>query len=278
MDDIKVPLLSVGNRGGILLHLRGNVEGFTHAGSKLKYLRFVVGRHDLPFYYHDEIEVQRSFMDAFLKDDDRIGWSIEGKVPPVDLLLRKGDVGHNNPADEKRFTRRQEMKWPLARTEYTPFYLTPDHQLVTSRPVDQHTSKGTYKALGTLKSPQLVQFSTPPVEVEQETEITGHIVARLNVSMNPYLCNLTPTDIDLFLTLRHISPQGKEVFYTGTAGDNVPLCKGWLRLSDRKVNTEHYKHRPWSPQTTSRHRCCPGFLGKYIQSMLSSGQRTWFSS
>jgi len=36
MADIEVPLLSVGNWGGILLHLRGNVEGYTHAGSEFK--------------------------------------------------------------------------------------------------------------------------------------------------------------------------------------------------------------------------------------------------
>jgi putative CocE/NonD family hydrolase len=51
MADIQVPLLSVANWGGILLHLRGNIEGWTGAGSRLKYLRFITGRHDLPFYY-----------------------------------------------------------------------------------------------------------------------------------------------------------------------------------------------------------------------------------
>lgn len=49
MGDVKVPLLLVANWGGILLHLRGNVEGFVHAGSELKYLRFITGQHDLPF-------------------------------------------------------------------------------------------------------------------------------------------------------------------------------------------------------------------------------------
>ena len=245
MDDIKVPLLSVGNWGGILLHLRGNVEGFTHAGSKFKYLRFVAGRHDLPFYYHDEVEIQRSFMDAFLRGDDRLGWSVEGKMPPVDILLRKGDVGHNNPPGEKQFLRRKEMEWPIARTQYTQFYLTPDLQLVKNKPTDPYTNKVTYKALGTLKEPQLIQFSTPPVE--KELEITGHIVAHLNVSMNGDVGGSIPSDIDLFLTLRHISGEGEEVFYTGTAGDNVPLCKGWLRVSNRKVDAEHYKHRPWLP-------------------------------
>ncbi|KAI1630287.1 Alpha/Beta hydrolase protein [Exophiala viscosa] len=245
MDDIKVPVLSVGNWGGILLHLRGNVEGFTHAGSKFKYLRFCVGRHDLPFYYHEQVELQRSFLDAFLHGQDRVGWSTEGKVPKVGLVLRKGDVGHNHPEGEGTFPTRTENEWPIARTKYTPWYLTHECELMEKLPAYTSTSKLTYKALGTLKEPQLIQFTTPPVE--KETEITGHIVAHLNVSTSPYIGKSVPTDIDLFLTLRHISPAGKEVFYTGTAGDGVPLCKGWLRVSNRKADPTHYKHRPWLP-------------------------------
>ena len=49
LEDIEVPVLSVANWGGINLHLRGNAEGYTWAGSKFKYLRFITGRHDLPF-------------------------------------------------------------------------------------------------------------------------------------------------------------------------------------------------------------------------------------
>ena len=44
LADVKVPLLSVANWGGILLHLRGNVQGYLRAGSELKYLRFITGR------------------------------------------------------------------------------------------------------------------------------------------------------------------------------------------------------------------------------------------
>lgn len=44
LADIKVPLLSVANWGGILLHLRGNIQGYLHAGSDLKYLRVITGR------------------------------------------------------------------------------------------------------------------------------------------------------------------------------------------------------------------------------------------
>lgn len=243
MGDIEVPLLSVGNWGGILLHLRGNVEGYTHAGSKLKYLRMITGRHDLPFYYEEEVEVQRSFLDAFLKGEDRVGWSQPGKVPPVDIVLRKGDVGFNNAEAERAYERRMETEWPIARTQYTKFFLTPDLGLSRDMPVAQR--KIGYRALGTMKEPQLVQFATPAFQ--EETEVTGHVTARLNVSVTPDPDGPTPSDIDLFVTLRYLGPDGKEVFYTGTAGDPVPLTKGWLRASMRKVNEDHLKHRPWFP-------------------------------
>ncbi|KAJ5641786.1 hypothetical protein N7490_005786 [Penicillium lividum] len=243
MSDIKVPLLSVANWGGILLHLRGNVEGYTQAGSELKYLRFVTGRHDLPFYYSEEVELQRSFLDAFLKGEDRVGWST-GKAPKVDIVLRKGDVGFNNAEAEKQYTRRTEHEWPIARTQYTKYYLTSQRELLTHAPVERPV-KVSYEALGTLESPQLIQFTTPAFE--KETEITGHVVAHLNVSMSANPGGPTPQDIDLFITMRHISAAGKEVFYTGTAGDPVPLCKGWLRTSMRKVNKNHVRNRPYLP-------------------------------
>jgi hypothetical protein len=41
---IEVPLLSVANLGGILLHLRGNVVGYMEAGTKNKWLHFISGR------------------------------------------------------------------------------------------------------------------------------------------------------------------------------------------------------------------------------------------
>jgi len=54
-------------------------------------------------------------------------------------------------------------------------------------------------------------------------------------------------DIDLFLTLRYIAPDGKEVYYTGTAGDPIPLTKGWLRVSLRKIHAENPKNRSYLP-------------------------------
>ncbi|KAM3071817.1 hypothetical protein ACMFMG_009674 [Clarireedia jacksonii] len=245
LEDIEVPLLSVANWGGILLHLRGNVNGYAWAGSKLKYLRFITGRHDLPFYYKEEVDVQKSFLDAFLKDKDTVGWATPGKVAPVSVILRKGDVGFNNAEAEKAYERREESAWPLEGTKYTKFYLTPKKELSSESPSSQST-KLSYEALGNLQNPKLIQFTSAPFE--EDTEITGHVTARLNVSVTPDAESTDPEkDIDLFLTVRYLSPDGKEVYYTGTAGDPVPLTKGWLRVSLRKVATDHPRHQPYQP-------------------------------
>ncbi|KAK1503947.1 X-Pro dipeptidyl-peptidase C-terminal non-catalytic domain-containing protein [Colletotrichum tamarilloi] len=243
LEDIEVPVLSVANWGGILLHLRGNVQGYLGAGSQLKYLRFITGRHDLPFYYPEEVELQKSFLDAFLKGEDRVGWSTPGKVPPVTLTLRKGNVGFNDAEKEKAYPKREEAAWPIPRTDYTNFYLTPDLGLTTNGS-GQDSKTVSYKALGSLENPQVVSFTSAPFE--QETEITGHVTAHLNVSVTPDNSE-NETDIDLFVTLRHIDPSGQEVFYTGTAGDPVPLVKGWLRVSNRKVHDESPRHKSWLP-------------------------------
>ncbi|KAK4230154.1 cocaine esterase [Podospora fimiseda] len=246
MGDIEVPLLSVGNWGGILLHLRGNIQGYLHAGSEFKYLRMITGRHDLPFYYEDEVEIQRSFLDAFLKGEDRLGWATPGKVAPVSMVIRKGNAGHNEAEKERKmFPRREEQEWPIARTDYQRLYLNPDFSLTTTKPVMSKEQKTSYQALGTIEEPQAVTFKSEPFD--KEAEITGHIIAHLNVSVTPDRGGPTPCDIDLFLTLRHLDENNKEIFYTGTAGDPVPLTKGWLRMTLRKVNKEHPKHREWLP-------------------------------
>ena len=77
-----------------------------------------------------------------------------------------------------------------------------------------------------------------------------------------------PSEMDIFLTIRHYGVDGKEskcspclrfrvcgsqvlnrqtVFYTGTTGEPVPVVKGWLRLSLRKVNNRAAGHEDFLP-------------------------------
>lgn len=241
--DVKVPLLSVANWGGNSLHLRGNVYGFIHAGSEFKYLRTIVGRHDIPFFYDEAVELQKGWFDAWLKGDDKVGWTQKGKVAPVNLVLRKGNVGFNDPDAEALYASRDENEWPIARTQYTKFHLSVDGKLHENE--DARQGKVSYRAPSDIDNQQFVQFTSNPFE--DDVEITGHTVAHLNVSVAQDLNGPTPTDIDLFVTLRYIGPDGKEVYYSGTVGDPVPLAKGWLRVSLRQTNPEHPRHRDWLP-------------------------------
>jgi predicted acyl esterase len=188
--------------------------------------------------------MQRSFLDAFLKGVDPEGWST-GKPAKVGFKLRVGDVGFNNAEAEKAYPTRFEDAWPISDTKYTRYYLTPSGTLSTQAPSPTAEETLSYKALGDLKHPHLIKFTSAPFD--NETEFTGHLVAHLNVSVTPTSTAITPSDIDLFLTVRHLDATGKEILYTGTVGDPVPVTKGWLRCSLRKVTDTHPRHAEWRP-------------------------------
>ncbi|KAH7066482.1 Alpha/Beta hydrolase protein [Paraphoma chrysanthemicola] len=242
VENIEVPLLSVANWGGILLHLRGNVLGWMRASSQHKFLHFIVGRHDLPFYYNHSAELQRSFFDAFLKDNDHDGWK-SGKQPRVKLCLRRGDCGVDDPERELAFPSRAEADWPIPDTKYTKLFLGADNSLLNT-PSDTKTIVS-YDALNG-DSAQF-RFTT-----KTTLEITGHIVAHLTVSASSGNQGQSPTEIDLFITLRKLTKGGSEVFYTGTMGDAVPVVKGWQRVSLRKTDPTHPLHRSYLPYRNYR--------------------------
>jgi putative CocE/NonD family hydrolase len=82
-----------------------------------------------------------------------------------------------------------------------------------------------------------LSFVTPPLE--QDTEITGPLAAQLWVSS-------TTEDMDLFLTLRNIDPDGNDVLEVGQQGQPVPVAKGWLRVSHRELDPElSLPYRPY---------------------------------
>ncbi|KAM0793769.1 hypothetical protein ACM66B_001187 [Microbotryomycetes sp. NB124-2] len=241
LGDIEVPTLSVANLGGNTLHLRGNVVGYLEAGTKNKWLWLISGRHDLPFYLPHFVELQKSFLDCWLKDEDSRGWKKGPNVdvPAINMLVRKGNPGINSNEAEATFPFREEREWPLARTEYRKFYLNPDLSLSESPRETSETIK--LEALG---KGEPAQFK---VTFDKETEIAGHPLANLVVSVEKRPDGSAPKDVDVFVTLRHLDAQGKEIFYTGTAGDPVPLCKGWLRASLRKIDETSPRHRSWFP-------------------------------
>ena len=57
----------------------------------------------------------------------------------------------------------------------------------------------------------------------------------------------TSEDADLFATIRNIGPDGKDIWEAGQQGwDEVPVAKGWLRASHRKLDPERsLTYRPY---------------------------------
>ncbi|HXF67653.1 MAG TPA: CocE/NonD family hydrolase [Burkholderiales bacterium] len=241
-EKITVPLYSVGNWGGFALHLRGNTEGFMCAASRHKKLRIHTGTHFHPFHSEEGRMDQLRWFDYWLKGRDT-GIMDE---PPVKLEIRTG-------GSAKPYPFRFENEWPLARTQWTKLYLKidrgeplPDEMgvegvLVAAPP--KTAGRITYPASGTTRAGIAsasalatthgnlgrtgVSFETPPME--RDTEITGPIVLNLWVSS-------TTEDMDIFATLRNIGPDGKDVWEVGQHGQPVPLTKGWLRASHRKLD------------------------------------------
>jgi predicted acyl esterase len=215
---INIPLLSAANWGGQHLHLRGNVEGFVHAASEQKWLEFHGEEHWTHFYTDYGFDIQKRFFGRFLKDEDN-GWDRQPKI-----LMQVRHPG-------ERFVKRYEKEWPLARTQWTKYYLKPDDSTLQEKPLESSSSV-TYQSFS-----QGVTFMTPPLQ--KETEITGPMAAKLFVSSST-------GDADLFLVVRVFGPDLKEVTFQGTHDMHSPISLGWLRASHRKLDPERsLPYRPY---------------------------------
>jgi uncharacterized protein len=215
---IDVPILSAANWGGQGLHPRGNFEGWLAAGSKQKWLEVHGDTHFSHFYSSYGADLQRRFFGHFLKGEST-GWE---KQPKVALNIRR-------PGE--KFTLRAENEWPLARTQWTRFYLQPDDRSL-SREQPKAEAALPYQTTG-----DGLTFLTPPMT--QELEITGPVAAKLFVSSET-------SDADLFLVLRVFDPAGKEVVFVGSNDPRTPVGLGWLRASHRKLDPQRtLPYRPW---------------------------------
>jgi putative CocE/NonD family hydrolase len=241
-DNIKVPVYSVGNWGGFSMHLRGNTEGFMCAASRHKKLRIHTGTHFHPFHSEEGRLDQLRWFDHWLKGLDT-GILDE---PPVKLEIRSG-------GSTKAYPFRTEGEWPIARTQWTKMYLKVERAISSeaeasegelTKSAPEKEAKLTYPASGVTKAGVAsgsslatthgntgrtgVSFETAPMT--QDTEVTGPLVLKLWVSS-------TSEDMDIFVTIRNIGPDGKDVCEIGQHGQPVPcVTKGWLRASHRELD------------------------------------------
>jgi predicted acyl esterase len=220
---IEVPLFSAGNWGGAGLHLRGNIEGFLQAGSAYKQLRVHVGDHCSPFYTLEGRLEQKRFLDQWLKGIDT-GVTRE---PPIKLAVRHGG---------ERYEWRYEYEWPLARTQWTPYFLDAKRRALSTDPPPDESALEYDAGAG---ADGRVRFSTEPFR--EKTEFTGPIKLKLWVACEA-------GDADLMVSLRHLDEQGTEITYPAAVPPDIGAAYGWLRVSHRKLDPE--RSTPYRPYLT----------------------------
>jgi hypothetical protein len=217
LSKVTVPLLTCANWGGQGIHPRGNFNGFTQTPSKQKWLEVHGDSHWSLFSSGYGLALQKRFFDYFLKGIDN-GWD---ETPRVMLNVR-------HPGE--KFVLRSENEWPLARAQWTKFYLDPASKALSAKAVAKE-GKVEYEALG-----NGVTFWLPTRETE--TEITGPLAVKLFVSSST-------KDADLFLIVRVFDPQGQELTFMGSTDPNTPIANGWLRASHRRLDPQRSK--PYQP-------------------------------
>lgn len=214
-DKITYPLLCAANWGGPL-HCRGTIEGFLQARSEQKWLEIHGEGHWIHFYTDYGISLQKRFFNYFLKGEEN-GWD---KQPKVQVNVR-----HTN-----KFVMRHENEWPLARTQWTKYYLHGNGQLSLEPP--EKGEKLEFQAMG-----EGLTFISQPFD--NETEITGPAAAKL-------LLSSSTVDADVFLVLRLFTADMLEVTWQGTVDPHTPVDFGWLRASHRKLDLERSTfYRPY---------------------------------
>jgi hypothetical protein len=219
LEKITVPVLSATNWAHDL-HTRGGFEGYARVSSDLKWLEVHGLEHFTEFYTDYGVALQKRFFGHFLKGEDT-GWD---RQPPVHLNVRHVDGS---------FELRPEQEWPLARTRWAKLYLdTQGRTLAEELPAG--SASVDFEALG-----DGLTFTTEPFT--EETEITGPAAARLFASS-------TTTDADLFLTLRVLDPDGRDVTFVSALDPAGVVATGWLRASHRATDPERsLPYRPWHP-------------------------------
>ncbi len=218
VENIDVPTYVISCWSDHAVHTRGSLSAFMRLGTEQKWLE-VHGRNKwAQMYTAESTRRQLAFFDRFLKDipNEVDDW------PKVRLEVREGvDVGEE----------REEREWPLARTEYTPFYLDASTGSLSVDLVGE-SSAAAYDATSGHAA-----FSHTFAE---DTELTGYFKLKLWVEAEG------ADDMDLFAAVQKFDAVGALVnFYYITRFKFGHAAHGWLRVSHRELDPA--KSKPYQP-------------------------------
>lgn len=208
---IKKPMY-IGTPWGVRFYIFGTFEVFEKASTPAEQKKLIVyppGYPSRPYTdYHDETV---RWYDHWLKEKDN-GILEE---PPIKLFV----MGEN----KWRF----EKEWPLARTEWTKFYLHPQGKL-SAEPVQGNPAPDSFTQPAAYQDPTVfcLRYSTPPVT--EDMEVTGPMAVYLDASLDI-------DDTNWMVDLVDVAPDGTR----------QQLSCGYLKAKFRAV--DEAKSRPFQP-------------------------------
>lgn len=249
LSDVTVPLWAVAATTHLSnIHQLGGNAAYLHTPTTHKKLDLVEDWFQQA-YSAENVARHKAFFDHWLK-------GVENGVmdePPVRLQIRTGDGTSYL---------QEEQEWPIARTEYPRWYFdaTPSDwsgdawrsdflRLTTSAPSD--TREAGYSAQIQLAPPAPVGSPrVDPGSAGSDPHVTGLSFISEPLAEDAVLAEFgkvqlwvssTSEDIDLFISLRIVGDDDREIDFTGftTSGFPsriAPLTKGWLKVSHRRLD------------------------------------------
>lgn len=220
VEKINVPTYVIASWTDHGVHTRGSLSAFSRLGTDHKWLD-VHGRNKWAHMFNPESQRrQLAFFERFLKGtpNEVDGW------PKVRMEVREGiDIGQE----------RAEREWPLARTQYRPYYLDAETASLSAEPLGKASSVS-YDA--TAAEPQAIFSHT----FTEDTELTGYFKLKLWVEADG------ADDMDLFTAVQKIDQAGNIVnFYYITRFLFGHAAHGWLRVSHREL--DQARSKPYQP-------------------------------
>lgn len=221
---INIPALVCASFSDQELHTWDTFDAFTRIKSSQKWLYGHRRQKWGAFYGKPELELQKRFFDRFLKDDQA---AMNG-VPKVRLEV-----------NSDRFTYKVVTadNWPLPSTDYKELYLDAE----TAKLTQALPSKAAVTTVSPLPIGDNGNRAIFDFAFDEERDIIGHMALKLYVEV------VDAEDIDLFVGVEKLDKQGNEVYFFSASGGNAngPVTRGWLRLSNRCLDTNRSTN--WRP-------------------------------
>lgn len=256
LDEIRVPVYSIGAWEKVRLHTRGNVLGYENVPQVPRKLLMLGG--DAQATFHTEalmLELKRWY-DRWLREIDN---GIE-QEPPVRLYVQGKNPGF-----------REEAQWPIPRTRVLELFLSPAG-LARTLPAQPGECSLDYPRHDFTRDMGSVVFETEPLA--EDTEITGGGTLVLYVSSDQ-------RDADLAITLSDHGDPGTAI-----------VTRGWQKASQRALDAQRSTAlRPFHPHQ-SEEPLLPGDVyevaveiwptswrfarGHRIRLTIANGDRTHF--